>query len=481
MSTACIELVQNSRMIKDESQLDYAKYIVSSFADEVVNGKFGEIVDCENLIIPLQKRIAEIDQILTDQINEILHHPEFQKLEASWLGLHKFVCNTETGRTLKIKLLSADKNELLKDIEKALDFDQSALFKKVYEEEYGTFGGDPFSLLIGDYFFSKSPKDIALLEGISHVAAAAHAPFISSCNPNLFEMDCFTEMPNPRDLVSLFETSGFLSWNSFRNNEDSKYVTLTLPRVMQRLPYGKGYLEVDEFNFEESMNGADHTRYLWGNPAYVLGNRITSAFTKYSWCAAIRGVEGGGLVDNLPVYTYISPAGDREIKCPTEVIITDRREKELSDLGFIALCYRKNSNQSVFFGGQTVAKVKEYEDPVATANANIALQLPYILAASRFAHYLKVIMRDKIGSFTSLGEISIFLNNWISHYVLLNDYASQSVKASYPLREARIDVYEIPGKPGCYRSVCFLRPHYQLNELTVSIRFVSELPPPAAG
>lgn len=474
-------IIQETRMVKDESQVENAKLILSAFASEVVDGNLEGLAECDNLILPLQKRVAEIDKMLTDQVNEILHHPDFQKLEASWLGLYKFVANTETSRILKIKLLPITKAELQKDIEKALDFDQSCLFKKVYEEEYGTFGGDPFSLLIGDFYFGKSPKDIFILEGISHVASAAHAPFIAACNPNLFEMDSFAEMPIPRDLASLFESSEFLSWNSFRLTDDAKYITLTLPKIMQRLPYGKGYAEVEEFNFEEDMEGADNSKYLWGNPAYALGNRITNAFTNYSWCAAIRGVEGGGLVDNLPVHTYISSSGDKEIKCPTEVIITDRREKELSDLGFIALCYRKNSNQSVFFGSQTAAKAIIYEDHLATANASIALQLPYLLAGSRFAHYLKVIMRDKIGSFTSLQEISTFLNNWISRYVLLDDFAIFSAKASYPLREARIDVFDIPGKPGAYRAVCFLKPHFQLNELTVSIRFVSELPQPAAG
>ncbi|MGY3805030.1 type VI secretion system contractile sheath large subunit [Pigmentibacter ruber] len=470
------DLIIKSKMVKEAEYTEHAKQLIKTFAEEVEAKNFENLENAITLVPLLLKRCRDLDLLLSEQVNEIIHHPDFQKLEASWLGLHKFICNIETRPDLNVRIIPVKKEELLKDIEGAIEFDQSSLFKKIYEEEYGTFGGSPFSVLIGDYYFNKSLQDINLLEGISNVAAAAHTPFIAAASPLLFGMEKFEEIPNPIDLVSLFQSGDFLPWNSFRMKEDSKYIVLTLPRVIQRIPYGKKYQQVEEFDFEEQMNSGNHDCYLWGNPAYVLGNRITSAFQSYGWCAAIRGVEGGGLVDNLPVHVYQSPSGDQEIKCPSEIIITDRREKELSDLGFIALCYRKNTNQSVFFGSQTVAKSKVYDDPLANENAFIALQLPYLLAASRFAHYIKVIMRDKIGSFATSGEVSNFLNNWIARYVLTDDFATHSVKASYPLREARIDVYEVRGMVGVYKAVCYLRPHFQLNELTVSIRLVSELP-----
>jgi type VI secretion system protein ImpC len=473
-------LITVTKMIKEPEYMEHAKQLIKNFAEEVEAKVFENLENALTLVPVLLKRCQDLDNLLTEQVNEIIHNSEFQKLEASWLGLYKFICNTETSTSLIIRVISVKKEELLKDIEGAIEFDQSHLFKKIYEEEYGTFGGSPYSVLIGDYYFNKSLQDINLLEGISNVAAAAHAPFISAASPLLFNMDYFSELPIPIDLMSLFQSGDFLPWSSFRLKDDSKYVVLTLPRVIQRIPYGKKYQQVEEFDFEETMHDGKHDCYLWGNPAYVLGNRITTAFQTYGWCAAIRGVEGGGLVDNLPVHIYQSPSGDQEIKCPSEIIITDRREKELSDLGFIALCYRKNTNQSVFFGSQTVARSKEYDDPVATANSFIALQLPYLLAASRFAHYIKVIMRDKIGSFATAGEVSDFLNNWIARYILTDDFATHSVKAAYPLREARIDVYEVKGMVGVYKAVCYLRPHFQLNELTVSIRLVSELPA-AAG
>lgn len=471
--------MKDSKIIRDQSQQPHAENLLREYALQLANKEHQMTIGKDSVVAGIKQQIESIDKQISDQLNEIMHSPEFQKLEASWRGLHYLVMNTETGTMLKLRLMNVTKDELLSDMEKATEFDQSALFKKVYEEEYGTFGGNPFTVLVGDYEFGRHPQDMATLEKLSSVAAAAHAPFIASASPKLFDMDSFTELGIPRDLAKGFESTELIKWRSFRDSEDSRYVVLTLPRVLLRLPYGQATVPVEGFAFEEDVNGKDHSRYLWGNPAYVLGQRITNAFALYKWCAAIRGVEGGGLVEGLPTHTFKTDEGDVALKCPTEVAITDRRENELNNLGFIAILHRKGTDQAAFFGGQTTNKPKMYNTNEANANSRISGMLPYMLAASRFAHYIKVIMRDKIGSFMTRENVQKYLNTWIADYVLLNDDAPQSVKAQYPLREARVDVFDIPGKPGCYKSVVFLKPHFQLDELTVSIRLVAELPPPA--
>jgi len=434
-----------------------------------------------DVITAIKTRIAQIDELLRLQLDEILHADAFQKLEATWRGLHYLVDKTETGTQLKIRVLNATRAELVSDIENAVEFDQSQLFKQVYEVEYGTYGGNPFSVLIGDYYFGRYPQDIDTLAGISGVAAAAHAPFIAAADPVLFDWDDFTEMNRPRDLAKIFESAELIKWRAFRESEDSRYVTLALPHIMLRYPYGPKTKPVESLNYTEQLSGSadDHSKFLWGNAAYALGARITDAFAKYHWCAAIRGAEGGGMVEGLPVYTFTTDNGDIAVKCPTETAITDRREKELNDLGFLALCYCKGTDYATFFGGQTTNKPKKYNLSAANRNASISSMLPYILASSRFAHYLKVMMRDKIGSFMTRENVATFLNQWIAQYVLLTDDAPQSVKARFPLREARVDVTELPDKVGAYKAVAFLKPHFQLDELTVSLRLVAELPPPA--
>jgi type VI secretion system protein ImpC len=470
-------ILTEGKLARDESQVSHAKDIVGEFVNQLLDKS---MVVNQDLSAMIQHRIAQIDELLSAQINEILHDPKFQQLEAAWRGLHFLVMNSETGTSMKLRVMYATKKELLDDLEKATEFDQSALFKKIYEEEYGTFGGNPYSVLVGDYEFGRHPQDIGLLEKISNVAAAAHAPFLSAAAPAMFDFESFTELGAPRDLAKVFESSELIKWRSFRDSEDSRYVCLAMPHILLRLPYGPKTVPVEGFNFVEDVDGRDHKKYLWGNAAYALGQRITNAFALYKWCAAIRGVEGGGVVAGLPAHTFKTDEGDIALKCPTEIAITDRREKELDDLGFLALCHCKGTDYAAFFGSATANKPKKYDTNSANANARLSSMLPYILSASRFAHYLKVIMRDKIGSFQSRADIDNFLNRWISQYVQLNDTASQEVKARQPLREARIDVSEVPGKPGSYRAVAFLRPHFQLNELTASIRLVAELPPPAA-
>ncbi len=469
-------IIQNGNMARDESQVDHAKNLINEFVSQILEGT---MMVSKDTCAMINARIAQIDELISSQLNEVLHAEDFQKLEGTWRGMHYFVMGTETSTTLKLRVFNATRKEVLTDLEKATEFDQSQLFKKVYEEEYGTFGGAPYSMLIGDYEFGRHPQDIALLEKLSNVAAAAHAPFIAAASPKLFDMGSFTELGVPRDLAKLMESTELIKWRSFRATEDSRYVTLTTPRILMRLPYGPDTLPVEEFNYVEDTDGRDHKKYLWANSSWALAGRITNAFAQHGWCAAIRGVEGGGIVQGLPAHTFQTDEGDIALKCPTEIAITDRREKELSDLGFISLVHCKGTDYAAFFGGQTTNKPKVYNTNEANANSRISAQLPYLLAASRFAHYIKVIMRDKIGSFMTRGNVEMYLNTWIANYVLLNDDAPQSTKAKYPLREARVDVTDIPGKPGCYNATVFLKPHFQLEELTASIRLVAELPPPA--
>ncbi|MCX7338471.1 MAG: type VI secretion system contractile sheath large subunit [Alphaproteobacteria bacterium] len=469
-------IMVQGKLARDDSQKSFAQDLVQEFVNQLLEQ--GNTVS-NDVVAFLNQRIQQIDELIGAQLNELMHDPAFQKLEAAWRGLHYLVMNTETSTHLKLRLLNITKQELLQDLEKAVEFDQSQLFKKIYEEEYGTFGGHPYSCLVGDYEFGRHPQDLELLEKLSNVAAAAHAPFIAGSDAKLFDLDTFEHLGVPRDLSKVFESLELVKWNAFRESEDSRYVALVLPHVLMRLPYGANTLPAEGLSFEEDVVGSDSTHFCWGNASYVLAQRITNAFSQFGWTAAIRGVEGGGIVQGLPAYTFKTTDGDVALKCPTETAITDRREKELSDLGFISLCHCKGTDYAAFFGGQTAQKPKVYSLDDANANSSLSARLPYVLAASRFAHYIKVIMRDKIGSFLTKDNIEHHLNSWIANYILLNDDAPQSVKARYPLREARIDVFEVPGKPGTYRAVVYLRPHFQMEELTASIRLVATLPPPA--
>jgi len=469
------QIITEGHMAREKSQEERAKDVVCKFASEVMDGV---ITVSKNTEAMINARISQIDKLLSAQLNEIMHAPEFQKLEGSWRGMNHLVQGSETGETLKLRVMNVSKKDLLKDMEKASEFDQSTLFKRVYEAEFGMFGGSAYGALIGDYEFSNNPQDLSLLEKISQVAAAAHAPFVSAASSNMFDMDSFTKLGDPRDMAKIFQSVEYAKWKSFRESEDSRYVALTLPHVLMRLPYGEKNIPVESFAFEEDVEGTEHSKYLWGNAAYSLGTRLTDAFAKYHWCAAIRGVEGGGLVEGLVTHTFETDEGDVALKCPTEIAITDRREKELADLGFIPLVHCKDTDKAAFFSTQTTNKAKVYDTDSATANAKLSSQLQYILAVSRFAHYLKAIMRDKVGSFMTKQNVSDYLNRWISNYVLLDDDAGQETKARLPLREARVDVVEVPGKPGVYKAVAFLKPHYQLDELAISLRLVAELPAP---
>ncbi|MDR0632418.1 MAG: type VI secretion system contractile sheath large subunit [Holosporaceae bacterium] len=470
------EMFVDGKLAREPSAEVYACDILMELLYKIEEYK---VTAMKNPLVFVEKVISDMDAALSTQINEILHNLAFQELEGTWRALHYLIMNTETSTHLKIRIMNASKKDLLDDLENAVEFDQSQLFKKVYEEEYGTFGGHPYSCLIGGYEFTRHPQDILLLEKISNVAAAAHAPFIAAAHPRMFDMESFSHLAGPRDISKIFESTEMIKWRSFRDSEDSRYVALVLPRILMRLPYGPDTLPVDGMNYVESIDGTDNSQFCWGNAAFIMGQRIGYAVSLYKWPAAIRGVEGGGLVEDLPAYTFKTTDGDIALKCPTEIAITDRREKELTDMGFLAILHSKGTDFAAFFGGQTAQKPKVYNTDDANANASLSARLPYLLAASRFAHYIKSIMRDKIGSFMTKENVSTYLNNWIASYVLLNDAASQELKARFPLREARIDVFDVPGKPGSYKATIFLRPHFQLEELTASIRLVASLPPPA--
>ncbi len=468
------QIVEQGRFGEEPASQQRGKNLVKEFLAQVLSGEVTVSRDSEAMI---NQRIAQIDHLVSLQLNEVMHHPAFQKLEGSWRGLKYLLDNSEMTPMLKVRVLNASKKEVLKDLQRAPEFDQSALFRKVYEDEYGIFGGEPFGALIGDFEFTKHPEDIELLEKVSQVAAAAHAPFLTAAGSELLNLESYTELGQVRDIGRIFDNTEYAKWKGFRESEDSRYVGLCLPHVLMRLPYGKDSKPVEGFNYEENVDGTEHNKYLWGNAAYALGARLTNSFAQFGWCASIRGVEGGGLVEGLPSHTFRTDEGDVALKCPTEIAITDRREKELADNGFIPLVHCKGHDYAAFFSVQSAQKPKLYNKDEANSNARLSTQLQYILAVSRFAHYLKAMMRDKIGSFMSRSQCERFLNDWIQTYVVGNDDASPAIKAKNPLREARVEVVDVPGKPGAYRAVAFLRPHYQLDELSVSLRLVADLPP----
>jgi len=423
--------------------------------------------------------IAAIDQKLTEQINKIIHHEDFQKLESAWRGLSYLVNNTETDEQLKIRVLNISKADLHKTLKryKGTNWDQSPIFKKLYEEEFGQFGGEPYGCLVGDYYFDQGPQDVEMLGEIAKVAAAAHAPFISAVSPTVLQMDTWQELANPRDLTKIFQTPEYAAWRSLRESDDSKYLGLAMPRFLARLPYGANTNPVEAFEFEEDTEGADHSKYTWANAAYAMATNINRSFKEYGWCSRIRGIESGGAVENLPVHSFPTDDGGVDMKCPTEIAISDRREAELAKNGFMPLIHRKNSDFAAFIGAQSLHKPAEYDDPDASANANLAARLPYLFSTCRFAHYLKCIVRDKLGSFKERADMERWLSNWINQYVDGDPAnSSEQTKAMKPLAAAEVIVEEVEGNPGYYSSKFFLRPHYQLEGLTVSLRLVSKLP-----
>jgi len=459
---------------QDQREADRNKAYFKQFLEGVVQP--GQVVS-KDVETNIKFWIGEIDKKLTSQLNEVMHNPEYQKLEGTWRGLHYLVHQSETGEALKIRVMNVKKQELAKDLEKAVEFDQSTLFKKVYEEEFGQLGGQPYGALIGDYEFGRNAEDVQLLKLLSNVAAAAHAPFVSNVAPKMFGFDRFTELANPRDLAKVFDSVEYAPWKSFRESEDSRYVALTMPRVLARLPYGEKFKRCEAFNFEESVDGTNHDKYQWMGAAWTYASRLTDAYSKDGWFARTRGVEGGGKVEGLPVHTFPTDDGDVAMKCPTEIAITDRREFELSNLGFLPLLHAKGKDFAVFMGTQSCQKPKTYFDPAANANAELSTKLNYIMCIARFAHYLKVMARDKIGSFMERGDCERWLNDWISNFVVSNpENVGDKIKAEKPLSAAKVEVREVKGKPGWYEAVAWLRPHFQLETLSTSMRLVAEVP-----
>jgi len=452
----------------------------------------------EGSITGMDEQVAAIDQELSAALSLIMHSPNFKAMEQTWRGLHYLVSRVQTGAMLKLRVFDASKDELRADMEKAVEFDQSALFKLIYEAEYGTYGGYPYSLLVGGYAIDGSTEDIAFLKKMSEVAAAAHAPFIAAASCTLFGMTGYEQLGKPRDLRKIFESAELVAWREFRETEEARYVSLVLPRVLLRLPYGRpekrNTVACDGFDFEEQIgeDGAsatmdaqgevlgypapDHAHFVWGNPAYVLAERIANAFALHGWTAAICGMEGGGLVESLPLYTYATDAVRTERFCPTEVSISDRRANELSELGFIALCHCKDTGTAAFFNSPTTQAPKQYFSDEANEQARAAAMLPYVLVASRFAHYIKVIMREKIGAFVTRSNVEAYLNNWISQYVLLDEVAAPEVHAAYPLRAAKVVVTETAGEPGVFKATVFVHPQHQFGDRRTSIRLVAGLP-----
>jgi type VI secretion system protein ImpC len=466
--------------VTKQTERSRAEDLLRALTDEALKGT---VTWNKNVSQTINEGIRAIDEALSKQLAKILHHPDFQKLEGSWRGLHHLVMNSETSTQLKLKVFNVSKRDLFKDLDKAVEFDQSQMFKKLYENEFGSPGGEPYGALIGDYEFTNHPDDIELLSKMSNVAAASFCPFISAASPGLYGFESWTELSKPRDLEKIFDTVEYAKWKSFRESEDSRFTTLVMPRVLARLPYGSKTKPIDEFNFEEveldrqgKAKPVPHEHYTWMNASYVLGTRLTDAFAKYGFCVAIRGAEGGGKVEGLPAHIFTSDDGDPDLKCPTEIGITDRREAEVSKLGFLPLCHYKNTDYAVFFGAQSCQKPKKYDRPEATANAAISARLPYIMATSRFAHYLKVMARDKIGSFMEAADCEKWLNRWISNYVNNDPTSGPGMRAKFPLREASVQVKEIPGKPGSYHAVAYMRPWLQMEELTASMRMVARIP-----
>lgn len=437
-----------------------------------------------DVTVTIREMIAEIDKRLSEQVNQILHNEDFQKLEGAWRGLHHLVNNTETDEMLKIRVMNISKKDLHKTLKKfkGTAWDQSPIFKKLYEEEFGQFGGEPYGCLVGDFHFDQSAPDVELLGEMSKVAAAIHAPFIAGASPTTMQMDSWQELSNPRDLTKIFQTPEYAAWNSLRESDDAKYIGLAMPRFLSRMPYGAKTDPVDEFDFEEETGNADHDKYTWANAAYAMAVNINRSFKMYGWCSRIRGIESGGAVEGLPAHSFPTDDGGVDMKCPTEIAISDRREAELAKNGFMPLVHKKNTDFAAFIGAQSFQKPAEYDDPDATANANLAARLPYLFATCRFAHYLKCIVRDKIGSFKEREEMQRWLQDWILQYVDGDPvHSSETTKAEQPLAAAEVVVEEVEGDPGYYTSKFFLRPHYQLEGLTVSLRLVSKLPSAKAG
>ncbi len=439
----------------------------------------------------LGRDIARLDDLLTRQVNAILHHPEFQKLEASWRGLEYLVHQVPDGGNIQVRVLSVPWREVVRDLERAIEFDQSHLFRKIYEEEFGRPGGEPFGLLLGDYEIRPHPgpehqtDDVEALRSLAAIAAAAFAPFIAAAHPSLLDLDSFADLARVSNLAEPFGRLEYLKWRTLRDAEDSRFVGLTLPHVLLRRPHGDISSRVDGFRFREDVAAPDRGGYLWGNAAYAFGAVVVRAFAATGWLASIRGVqrgvEGGGLVTGLPDASFRTDRPGVVPRCTTDVIVTDAQEKELGELGFIPLCHGQDTSCAAFFGNQSVQKPRVYDEAAATANARVSAMLQYMLCVARFAHYIKVLSRDWVGSFTTPADCEDRLRKWLMEYTSASDKGGPELRAQYPLREARVKVSENPRNPGAYQCEIHLRPHFQLDQLVAAVRLVTEIASGNAG
>ena len=458
---------------------DTTKELLTNLTQQAMSGT---VTWNKNLTSTIDQAVKALDEKLSEQLAEILHQGNFQKLEGSWRGLNKLIRNSELGTSLKVRILDINRNELMEQFEDAPAVDRSRLFNMIYQHEFGTAGGEPYGVMLGDFEFSHSDEDVALLRYIGEVAAASHTPFVAAASSSSLGISSFETLNAGKPVAPGFASPAYASWNAFRDSDDARYVALTLPRALARLPYGASGTSIKDFTFEEFPKENDGERrpsrehsFTWSNACFEMGLLMHNAFTAFGWCTAIRGLENGGKVENLPSYTYKSEAGDLVQQCPTEVNLTDEREKELSDLGFLPLVHYKNANFAVFMGAQTLQRPKEYTEADATANAAISARLPYIMASSRIAHYLKVMGRDKIGSAMEPVDVEKDLTSWISMYTNPNAVGNEA-RAKTPLRESKITVQEQAGRPGSYSAVAWLRPWLQMEELTTSLRMVANIP-----
>ena len=469
-------LLQQSFKPRSERAASEVENAVSTLVQQALADQSvvkGEVLDTIEAII------ARLDEQLSAQVNAIIHAPEFQALESSWRGLHHLVFNSETDSGLKIRVMNASKGELHKHLRQypGARWDQSPLFKQIYESEFGQLGGEPYGCLVADYYFSHQPTDVQLLRDMSKIAASAHAPFFAAADAPLLGMDSWNELANPRDIGKIFDTPDYAAWKSLRDAPDSRYVGLCLPRVLARQPYGAKSEPVEEFAFEEKTDGHGGENYAWMNAAYAMAVNINRAYKEFGWCTRIRGVQSGGEVENLPTHTFPTDDGGVDLKCPTEIAISDRREAELAKAGLIPLIHRKNTDKAAFIGAQSLYKPKLYDKAEATAADNLSARLPYMFATSRFAHYLKCMVRDKIGSTKEKAELTTWLQGWVNRYVDGDPTNStEATKARKPLAAAKVEVFENEENPGYYSARFFLRPHYQLEGMDVGLSLVSRLP-----
>ena len=472
-------LEKDFRVKEDESQK--LQKLVQNLALAATE-RSGTATISGNAVKSIKNLIAGIDSLLTTQMNEIMHAPEVRAMEGTWRGLHYLVNNTETDQKLKIRVMNITKDQLadqLEDFEGQM-WDQSPMFKRLYTDEYSMFGGEPFGAILGAYEFSHHPRDVGLLRNMSGICASAHAPFIAAAAPQLFRMESWQELPNPQDLQQIVSSPDYASWQSLRESEDARYIGLTMPRVLARLPYGAATIPVKGFAFEEEIDGK-HDHYVWMNAAFAMGVNINRSHKLYGWGTQIRGVESGGAVINLPVHSFPTDDGSIAMKCPTEIAIDDRREAELAKLGFMPILHRKNTDIAAFIGAHSLqddeTRAGRLVDPDAQSNERLSANLPYLFPVSRFAHYLKAIARDKVGTYKERADMQKWLSEWINRYVLANTaMADDKAKAKRPLAKAEVQVDSVEGRPGYYNARFYLRPHYQLEGINASLRLVSELP-----